>query len=118
MEHRINKIHERAFCLIYPSDLKLTFKELLEKNKTVNIHQKNLQALATEIFKAKLNISPEILQKLFSYNVRKYNLRRESTSKQKKKFCLLWKRKPLFTCTEDMRLSSTQFQKRTFTRKV
>ena len=31
MEHRINMIHERALRLIYPSDSKLTFKELLEK---------------------------------------------------------------------------------------
>ena len=27
MEHRINRIHERALRLIYPSDSKLTFKE-------------------------------------------------------------------------------------------
>ena len=40
MEHRINKIHERALCLIYPSNSKLTFKELLDKNKTLNIPQK------------------------------------------------------------------------------
>ena len=80
MEHRINKIHERALRLIYPSDSKLTFKELLEKNKTVSIHQKNLQVLATEIFKAKLNISPEILKEL-SFNVRNYNLRSQSTLK-------------------------------------
>ena len=53
MEHRKNKIYERALCVIYPSDLKLTFTELLDKNKTVRIHQKNLQVLATEIFKAK-----------------------------------------------------------------
>ena len=33
MEHRINKVHERALRLIYPSDSKLTFKELLEKTK-------------------------------------------------------------------------------------
>ena len=59
MEHSINKIHERALCLVYPSDSKLTFKELLDKNKTVSIHQKNLQVLATEVFKAKVNISPE-----------------------------------------------------------
>ena len=65
MQHRINKIHERALRLIYRSDSKLTFKELLEKNKTVSIHQKNLQVLATEIFKAKLNISPAILKKTF-----------------------------------------------------
>ena len=82
MEHRINIIHERALCLIYPSDSKLTFEELLEKNKTVSIHQKNLQVLATEIFKAKLNISPEILKELFSFNVRNYNLRSQSTLKR------------------------------------
>ena len=47
----------------YPSDSKLTFKILLDKNKTVSINRKNLQALATKIFKAKLDISPEILKK-------------------------------------------------------
>ena len=47
MEHSINKIHESALHLIYPSDSKLTFKELLDKKKTVSIHQKNLQVLAT-----------------------------------------------------------------------
>ena len=56
IEHWVNKIHEKAVCRIYPSDSKLTFKELLDKNKTVSIHQKNLQVLTTEIFKVKLNI--------------------------------------------------------------
>ena len=41
MEHRINKIHERALRLIYPSYSKLTFEELLDKNETASIHQKN-----------------------------------------------------------------------------
>ena len=53
-------IRERALHLIYLSDSNVTFKELLNKSKTVTIHQKNLQVLATEIFKAKLNISLEI----------------------------------------------------------
>ena len=82
MEHNINRIHERAIRLIYPSDSKLTFKELLNKNKTVSIHQKNLQVLATEIFKAKLNISPEISKELFFFNVRNYNFRSQSTLKR------------------------------------
>ena len=51
IEHRINKVHERAMRLICPSDSKLTFQELLDKSKTVSIHQKNLQVLATEMFK-------------------------------------------------------------------
>ena len=56
MEHRINKDppSERVLRLIYPSNSKLTFKKLLDKNKTVSIHQKNLTVIATEIFKAKL----------------------------------------------------------------
>ena len=37
----------------YLSDSKLTSKVLLDKNKIVTIHQKNLQALPTEIFKVK-----------------------------------------------------------------
>ena len=76
------RMEHRALRLIYPSESKLTFKELLEKNKTVSIYQKNLQVLATEIFKAKLNISPEILKELFSFNVRIYNLRSQSTLKR------------------------------------
>ena len=54
MEHRINMIYERVLHLIYPSNSKLTFKKLLDKNKTVSIHQRNLTVIATEIFKAKL----------------------------------------------------------------
>ena len=44
MEHRMNKIHERAIKLIYPNQHQLTFKELLEK-KTRPL------AYATEIYK-------------------------------------------------------------------
>ena len=50
----------------------------------MSIHQKNLQVLATEIFKVKLNNSPENLKELFSFNVRNYNLRSQSTLKQMK----------------------------------
>ena len=79
MEHKIYKVNERALCLTYPSDSKSTFKDLFDKNKTVSIHQKILQVAATEIFKAKLNISPEILKELFSFNFRNYNLKNQST---------------------------------------
>ena len=82
IEHRINKIHERALCLIYPSDSKLTFEESLDKNRTVSIVKRNLQVSSTEIFKAKPNISPEILKELFSFNVENYNLRSQLTLKR------------------------------------
>ena len=50
VEHRINRIYERTLGLIYPNQYQLTFKELLEKNKTVSIHQRNLQTLATKFY--------------------------------------------------------------------
>ena len=65
MEHKINRIHERSLRLIYPNQHQLTFKELLEKNKTSSIHQRNLQILATEIYKAKNKTSPEATNLLF-----------------------------------------------------
>ena len=49
LNNRINSIHERALRITY----KDSFNELLQKDNAVTIHQKNLQAVATEIFKIK-----------------------------------------------------------------
>ena len=46
-EHHINKIQRRALKLIYNDTPNLSFDELLVKS--VSIHQKSLQLLATEI---------------------------------------------------------------------
>ena len=62
--NRINKIHERALRLLY-KDNKLTFNDLSELNNSVTIHQRNLQILATEIFKVKNNLPPEIMTEVF-----------------------------------------------------
>ena len=74
MEHRINRIQERTLRLIYPNHHQLKFKELLEKNKTVSIHLRNLQTLATEIYKAKNKISPEVVNSLFEFTNKNYIL--------------------------------------------
>ena len=63
-KNRINKIHERALRLLY-KDNKLTFNDLSELNNSVTIHQRNLQILATEIFKVKNNLPPEIMTEVF-----------------------------------------------------
>ena len=64
MEHRINRIHESTLRLVYPNHHQLTFKDLLEKNKTVSIHQRNLQILANEIYKAKNKVYPKVVNSL------------------------------------------------------
>ena len=75
-----------CMACIYPNQHQLTFKELLEKNKTVSIHQRNLQTLATEIYKAKNKISPEVVNSLFEFTNKNYNLRNASILKRNRYF--------------------------------
>ena len=42
-------------------DNKSSFNVLLRKDKSVKIHQKNLQVLATKIYKVKHGLSPQII---------------------------------------------------------
>ena len=58
--HHINRKHERALRVVY-KDHSSSFVELLEKYNSCKIHDKNLQKLVTEIFKVKMNFSPEIM---------------------------------------------------------
>ena len=46
-ENRVNKIDERGSRLVYDDNPYLSFDELLIKGKSVSIHQRNLQFLAT-----------------------------------------------------------------------
>ena len=97
MEHRINIIHERTLRLIYPDQHQLTFKELLEKNKTVIFHQRNLQILANEICKAKNKISPEVVNSLFEFTNKNYNLRNASIYKRNRYFTVHYGRESLLS---------------------
>lgn len=45
--------------------MNLTFKELLTLDKSFSIHHRNLQKLATEMFKIKNGIAPTLMQELF-----------------------------------------------------
>ena len=74
---KINKLHERCLRIIY-NDKKLFFKELFETDKSVPIPIKNLQVLATEMFKVYRNISPPIVRQLFQSRNNDYNLRQFS----------------------------------------
>ena len=78
LNNRINKIHERALRLVYQNK-NLSFSELLELDNAVTIHQRNLQVLATEIFKVKNNLSPEIMKQVFDFQEPYYNLRSETS---------------------------------------
>ena len=59
-------------------DNQSSFEELLEKDHSVTVHHKNLQALATEIFKVKKDLAPDIMKDVFELKEPPYNLRSES----------------------------------------
>ena len=71
---KINNLHERALRLIY-CDYSSDFQELLQRDNSVTIHQKNIQALAIMMYKVINNIAPTIVSELFSYSNVNYNLR-------------------------------------------
>ena len=82
---RVNKIHERALRLVYDDSPYLSFDELLIKDKSVSIHQRNLQLLATEIFKTKNGVSTGLTEDIFHflinpliYEIIEYYLERET----------------------------------------
>ena len=50
LNNRINRLHERALRLVY-KEPHLTFQELLDKDNSFTIHHRNVQKLATEIYK-------------------------------------------------------------------
>ena len=52
LNNRINGFHKRALSLVQ-NDFSSSFSELLEKDKPLTIHDRNLQTLAYEIFKVK-----------------------------------------------------------------
>ena len=70
INNRINNLHEPALRV----DYKAIFSELLSKDKLVTIHQRNLQLLATEMFKTKNEIKPKIMEEIFTFKDVDYNL--------------------------------------------
>ena len=78
LNNRINKLHERALRLVY-KDSKLSFQGLLELDNSFTIHHRNLQKLATEMFKVKNNLSPSFMKTIFPDSTNPYNLRNEPT---------------------------------------
>ena len=70
LKNRINNIHHRDLKIAY-LDKKSNFEELLQKEKSVSVHMKNLQYLTTEIFKVKNSPCPIIMMEVFHFQENK-----------------------------------------------
>jgi hypothetical protein len=74
MNNRINNLHERVLRIVY-KDHTTPFQELLEKDKSVTIHHRNLQKLVTEMFNVKQGIAPLTMNSICNEIAGNYNLR-------------------------------------------
>ena len=52
-------------------------EDLLKRNKSLSFGQKNLQLLATEIYKTKNDLGPKIMKDTFHFIQKPYNLRND-----------------------------------------
>ena len=73
LNNKINSMHGRALRITY-GDRSSSFDNLLKKDNSVFIHHRNIQALATEVFKVENNIALEVMKELFSPKMSSYDL--------------------------------------------
>ena len=77
MNNKINHLHERWLHIVY-SDKMSSFEKLIETDRSVPMHIKNLQIFATEFFKESKNLAPTIFSEISSKRSIQYNLRHAS----------------------------------------
>ena len=79
-KNKINSLHERVLRITH-GDKSSSFQDLLKKDNSASIHHRNIQALATEMFKVENNIAPEIMKELFAPKMSRYDLRNNNSFK-------------------------------------
>ena len=70
LNNKISCLYERCLRIVY-NDKKLTYKYLLVRDRSVLIHIRNIQIVATEMNKFHRDLSPPIFKELF--NKRSFN---------------------------------------------
>ena len=89
INNKMNSLHERALRITY-SDGSSSFEDLLKKDNSVSIHHRNMQALATEMFKVEDIIGLKIIKELFAPKVSPYDLHNDNSFKRRRVNSLAW----------------------------
>ena len=77
LNSQVNKLHERVLRIVF-QDYASSFTQLLEKDNLTTIHNRNIQLLATDLFKVKNGLSPPFMDEIFMENAQyHYNLRKK-----------------------------------------
>ena len=74
---KINHLQERSLRIVY-NDYIAAIEDLLKKNNSFKIHNKNILLLAIELFKVKKGIANPILYDIFPLRPIDYNLRSQT----------------------------------------
>ena len=77
--YKINRLYERCLRIIY-NDNTSFFTDPLEIDNSVSVHHRNIQVLATELYKFVNGLSPKLVNDCFkANNMTVYNTRNRST---------------------------------------
>ena len=60
VNNKINHLHELSLRIVYKDKIS-SLEDLLKRDKSFTIHQRNIQSLAIELFKVKGNLSNNIM---------------------------------------------------------
>ena len=74
---KINRLQERSLSILYQDDIS-TFEELLQRDNSVTVHTRNIQRLATEMYKVYNNISLGFISEIFPKSNTTHNLRSQN----------------------------------------
>ena len=77
VNNKINHLHERSRRIVYKDNIS-SFEDLLEKDRSFTIHQRNIHSLAIEFFKVKGSLSNNIMNDIFQTRKINYNLRSQT----------------------------------------
>ena len=79
LNNKINRLHERALRIVYRDELheNMSFKDLLDKDGAVTIHDRNLQKLAIVMYLVKNELSPLPMHELITDQDNRYDLRKK-----------------------------------------
>ena len=71
---KINRLLGRCLCIIY-NDKQSSLKMHIEQDSFASIHHRNIQCLATEMYKVSNRLSPPVVSNIFTQkNCHPYNL--------------------------------------------
>ena len=81
LNHKTNRLHERCLLIIHnDNDSTSSFTDLLEIDNLFSVHHRNIQVLATELYKFVNGLFPKLVSDCFKLNnMIVYNTRNRST---------------------------------------